>query len=51
MFPKEGECFTTPFSEKHPGNNTLTVFPPENNKGGGVTMNVLMFNYQYCFNT
>ena len=28
------------------------VFPPEKIKGGeGVTMNVLMYNYQYYFNT
>ena len=29
-----------------------SVFPPEKNEGGeGVTMNVLMYNYQYYFNT
>ena len=27
------------------------VFPPEKNKREGVTMNILIYNYQYCFNT
>ena len=31
-------------------NDIISVFPRKKG-GGGVTVNVLMYNYQYCFNT